>query len=207
MSRLSITNQPAPGAEGKKRSASNPWTGVCARAGSARNTPPRIQAAAVLELRVDARSQGHHRPSAVGVVGGVPDELEVAREPDRLEEVVAVEDLEHALGRPSERAVANEAVDAPERQVPGVARRDPAEAEADSGDVERPAPRDALRQSAEGQRTVRGVERGHLRLPVRVHRPREQADVLGDELLQVDADPDLDVVLANPAEIRRARVL
>jgi len=35
----------------------------------------------------------------------------------------------------------------------------------------------------------------------------EQADVLGDELLQVDADPDLDVVLANPAEIRRARVL
>src|SRR5262249_47648047 len=109
--------------------------------------------------------------------------------------------------RLSERAVADECVDAPERQVPGVARRDPAEAEADSGDVERPAPCATLRQSAEGQRTVRGVERIHFRLPVRVHRPREQADVLGDELFKGKADPDLDVVLSNPAQIRRARIL
>src|SRR5262245_32328230 len=158
MSRLSITNQPAPGLEGKKRSASKPWTGVCACAGSARNRAPTIQERDVLELRMDPRSQDHHGSSAVGVVAGVPDELEVAREPDRLEEVVAVEDLEHALRRLSERAVTDEAVDAPQRQVAGMAGGDQAEAQADSGDVERPAPGDALRQSAERQRTVRGVE-------------------------------------------------
>src|SRR5215813_4419649 len=140
MSRLSITNQPAPGAEERKRSASKPWTGVCARAGSARSSAPRIQVSDVLDLRMDPHSQHHDRSRAVGVVGGVPDELEVAREPDRLEEVVAVEDLEHALRRLPERAVADEAVDAPERQVAGVARRDPAESQAHAGDVERPVP-------------------------------------------------------------------
>src|SRR6516162_1591208 len=155
MSRLSITNQPAPGADGKKRSASKPWTGVCARAESARNRAPRTQARVVLELRMGPRSQHHHRPGAVGVVGGVPEELEVAREPDRLEQVVAVEDLEHPFRRLPEGAVADEAVDPPERQVAGVARGDPAEAQADSGHVERPVPRSALRKSAEGQRTVR----------------------------------------------------
>src|SRR5262249_52807056 len=138
MSRLSITNQPAPGAEGKKRSASKPWTGICARTGSARKRAPRTQARDVLELRMDPRSQDHHRAGAVGVVGRVPDELEVARKPDRLQEVVAVEDLEHAFGRLPERAVADEPIDAAQRQVAGVARGDPAEAQADPGDVERP---------------------------------------------------------------------
>src|SRR3974390_2341281 len=97
MSRLSITNQPAPGAEGAKRSASKPWTGVCARTVSARSRAPRNHARDVLELGMDPRSQDHDRSGAVGVVGGVPDELEVAREPDRPEEVEAVEALEHAL--------------------------------------------------------------------------------------------------------------
>src|SRR3974390_1126282 len=97
MSRLSTTNQPAPGADGAKRSALKPWTGVWARAASATSSPPRSQGRDVLELRMDPRSQDHHRPAAVGVVAGVPDQLEVAGQPDRLEEIDAVERLEHAL--------------------------------------------------------------------------------------------------------------
>src|SRR5215468_7542802 len=166
MSRLSITNQPAPGADGKNRSASKPWTGVCARTETARNRAPRTQERDVLELRMDPRSEDRHRSSAVGVVRGVPQELEVARQPDRLEQIEAVEELEHALGALAERAVADEPVDAAQREVTRVARGDPAQTHPDAGHVEGAVPERALGHRTERERAIRGVEGNDLARPV-----------------------------------------
>src|SRR6185312_16339075 len=108
-------------------------------------------ASATLELRMHPRAEDVDRP-AIAVEARIPDVLVVAGDPDRAQQVRAVEDLEHALG-------ALVQVDAAELQIARMDLRDPAEPDAHAGVVEVPAPQRALRDRADAEVAIGRVER------------------------------------------------
>src|SRR5580704_15841172 len=122
-----------------------------------------------LELRMGPRAEDVHRPT-VCVESGIPEVLVVGGEPERPEEIDAVEDLEDPLGGLAEVPVSDEAVDTAHGEILSVYVRDPAEAAPHARDVEGAVPCGALRHGSESEGSIRGIEGVYLRLAVRVHR-------------------------------------
>src|SRR5579871_2229315 len=140
MSRSSMTNQPAPGADGYRRSKAKPSAGcvACALVEPSRSAAQRAHFRS--ELGMDLHSGHVNRTGAVRVVARVPEQLVTRGQPDRLQEIDTVERLDEPFGSAAKMTVTDEAVDAAHGQVPRMRVGDEAHREAEPRHVERTMP-------------------------------------------------------------------
>src|ERR1041384_4388632 len=85
-------------------------------------------------------------------------------------------------------------------------RRDPTGRVRRAYDVVRPVPRRSVYYHAERRGGITGGERVHLRAPVGDHRSRENANVVRELLLEVDAHANFGARFTRPAQIRSRRI-